>query len=48
MFYEAPTAALLARSIEARGRSSSRFEDVDRRAENRLERLKMRRRGTLA
>jgi acyl transferase domain-containing protein len=48
MFYEAPTAALLARSIDSRGASSGGFDDVDRRAENRLERLKLRRRGTLA
>lgn len=48
MFYEAPTPALLARSIEARDVSAGQFEDVDRRAENRLQRLKLRRRGAPA
>ena len=44
MFYEAPTAALLAGAIEARQVSSGRFADVDRHVESRLQRLKLRRR----
>lgn len=48
MFYEAPTAALLAGAIEARQASIERFADVERQVESRLERLKLRRRGAPA
>ena len=48
MFYEAPTAALLARAIQARQTPSDQFADVDRHVESRLQRLKMRRREATA
>ena len=48
MFYEAPTAALLARAIQARQAPGDRFADVDRHVESRLQRLRMRRREVVA